>query len=360
MGNLTAYNLVNFINTLPRNREYNYISKSNHGLIHIDEITLPSGPVYFRRYNPLKKETLSKAKSERISSEMIWRIANAIEEGVPINFDRILGASYNTRSVFETLLVSTPQFYYCYPGRIKDVDGTSSIEKGHKHVIWLPDKPHSIGELCKFNVEHMAISEIPLQTVTYDSLIIPENIQVGGDIDIDVIRRHTQIQIALYLIGSQLGYRTWIAQNDKGIIYKDKQLLTYPGIVKDLKNERIISVFNGAATAAKYIDCVWFESDKNMPAVMEVEHTTGIVSGLIRMKELQSALPSIKTKYVIVAPDEQREKVIKEANREQFRCLDARFFPYSSVEELFYICNKRHLKGVNFDFLDCYMEKILI
>ena len=53
---------------------------------------------------------------------MIWRVANAISEGEPINFDRVLGGSYNTRSVLESLLASTPEFYYCYPGRIMDID----------------------------------------------------------------------------------------------------------------------------------------------------------------------------------------------------------------------------------------------
>lgn len=78
------------------------------------------------------------------------------------------------------------------------------------------------------------------------------------------------------------------------------------------------------------------------------------------MKGLQDAIPSFQTRFVIVAPDEDREKVVYEANREQFRSMDARYFPYSSVEELYYICTHRNLHGVNQDFLDCYMEKIVV
>jgi hypothetical protein len=33
-------------------------------------------------------------------------------------------------------------------------------------------------------------------------------------------RRHSQIQIALIKIGEQLGFRTWIAQNDKFMLMK--------------------------------------------------------------------------------------------------------------------------------------------
>lgn len=355
----TAYNLIRAINLLPRNRNYNYINPKTPGLIHIENVNQPAGPVQIRRWNPKKNETYASAKVESISSEMIWRVANAVSQGEPINLDRILGASYNTRSVLETLMALTPEFYYCYPGRIKDVDGHSSIEHGHKHLIWLPNEPHAQGVLTEKEVPNMAISEIPIKSVTYDNLIISEDMALGGDMDIEVVRRHTQIQIALYLIGLQLGYRTWIAQNDKGIIYKDKPLIEQPGIIPVLANENIISAFPGAEPSAKFIDCIWFQNHRFMPAVMEVEHTTGVTSGLTRMKGLQDAMPAFNTRYVIVAPDNDREKVVDEANRPQFISLDARFFSYSSVEELYYICTHRNLHGVTQEFLDCYMEKIV-
>ncbi len=360
MAKITAYNLVRSIYQLPRNVNYNYINPSNKGLIHIDDVRLPAGPIYIRRWNPSKGETYTAAKVESISSEMIWRIANAINVGDPINVDRILGASYNTRSVLESLIVMTPEFYYCYPGRIKDIDGHSTIEHGHKHIVWLPNNPHPVGVLVEQKMENMAISEIPLQSVTYDNLILPENMVVGGDMNIEVIRRHTQIQIALYLIGLQLGYRTWIAQNDKGIVYKDKPLIEQPGIIPTLSNENIISAFPGAEPSAKFIDCIWFQNGRFMPAVMEVEHTTGITSGLTRMKGLQDAMPAFNTRYVIVAPDDDRDKVIAEANRLQFRSLDTRYFSYSAVEELYYICTHRNLHGVTQEFLDCYMERVCV
>ena len=358
MVRYTAYNLVRAISALPKDLNYNYINAKTRGLICIDNVGLPAGPIQIRRWNPSKGESANNAKVESISSEMIWRVANAISAGEPVNLDRILGASYNTRSVLETLMALTPEFYYCYPGRIKDIDGQSSIVHGHKHIIWLPDEPHQQGVLVEKKVPNMAISEIPLQTVMYDNLIIPENMLQGNELDIDVLRRHTQIQIALYLIGLQLGFRTWIAQNDKGIIYKDKPLLEQPGIIPSLHSENIISAFPGAEPSARFIDCIWFQNHRFMPAVMEVEHTTGVTSGLTRMKGLQDTMPSFMTRYVVVAPDDDREKVVEEANREQFKCLDTRYFSYSAVEELYYICTHRNLHGVTQDFLDCYMERV--
>lgn len=54
-----------------------------------------------------------------------------------------------------------------------------------------------------------------------------------------------------------------------------------------------------------------------------------------------------------------REKVAREAEKPRFRDLDTRFFPYSAVEELFAICERRKLRGVTEEFLDCYMEPCL-
>ena len=358
MAKITAYNLVRAISQLPRNNNYNYINPKTPGLIHIENVFLPAGPIQIRRWNPSKGETCCCSKVESISSEMIWRVANAINMGDPFNIDRILGASYNTRSVLETLIALTPEFYYCYPGRIKDIDGNSTIEHGHKHIIWLPDTPHRQGILTEKKVPNMAISEIPMQSVTYDNLILPAHMMSDDKLDIEVVRRHTQIQIALYLIGLQLGYRTWIAQNDKGILFKNKPLLEQPGIISSLRDINIIAAFPGAEPSAKFIDCIWFQDHRFIPAVMEVEHTTGVTSGLTRMKGLQNAIPAINTRYVIVAPDDDREKVIDEVNREQFLSLDARYFSYSSVEELYYICTHRNLHGVTQEFLDCYMEKV--
>lgn len=71
------------------------------------------------------------------------------------------------------------------------------------------------------------------------------------------------------------------------------------------------------------------------------------------MLNFASKIPPIKTRYAIVAPSEDRDRVIQEANKSMFQELDARCFPYSAVEELFAICQKRHLHGVTDEFLDC-------
>ncbi|MEQ9426288.1 MAG: restriction endonuclease [Cyclobacteriaceae bacterium] len=353
---LTASNLVAFINQLDKNRLYNYLNPKNSGVIQIQEITLPEGPVRIKRWNPSKGETAD-TKIEPISSELLWRIANSFLPNQPINFDRVLGGSYNTRSVLESLLAHTPQFHFCYPGRIEQKGSISTVKKGHKHLMWTPDSPHQKGVSKEINTE-IVISEIPSMEAFYDGLVLPDSLDLGG-LDLDIKRRHAQIQIALYFIGKQFGYRTWIAQNDKGIVYQNKKIGEFEEVIPNLNDEKLMSSYEDAVRAALLIDCIWFKNGTLMPAVMEVEHSTGVTSGLSRMKNFKDKFPPYPTRYVIVAPDEDRDKVYKEANKPQFQDLNSRYFPYSSVEELYALCLKRKLKGVTEEFLDCYMEPIL-
>jgi len=358
---VTASDIVTAIGHLPKNRAYHYINPRTKGQLEVVGITYPEGPIVIKRYNPSKGEASANAKNESISTQLIWRIANAMVPNHPINLDRVLGASYNTRSAMEALIAHTPQFYFCYPGRIEIISSSSEVKEGHKHLMWCPDNPHELGIIKEMKTD-IVISEIPNMEVAYDALVMPDDI-LGGKIDIEidiaVKRRHAQIQIALIMIGRQLNFRTWVAQGDKGILYKGQKIGEMDGVVASLKNENLINPFDGAFKAAAFIDCIWFKNGKLMPAVIEIEHSTGVTSGLTRMQRLQDALPRFPTRWVIVASDEDRERVFREANRPQFHSLDTKYFSYSAVEELYALCQRRKIRGVTEEFLDCYMESTI-
>ena len=352
---ITASNIVSAIDRLSKKEWYNYINSSTRTQIKILRIVKPEGPIFIERKTA---DGISKAS---ISTEMIWRIANAIVENVPLNFDRILGASYNTRSAVETLLAHTPDFFWCKPGRIEIIRNSQAIKEGHKHLLWLPSSPHANGQLQESPLGNLrAISELPQQFVAYDALIgFEDGVPVPDPLPIDVKRRHLQIQIALLQIGNRLGFRTWIAQNDKGFKYGQTPIGEMEGVISRLSDERVLAAYEDAIHTASLIDCIWFKNGKLMPAVMEVEHTTGVTSGLTRMKKLQDFGPALAgIRWVIVAPDEDRNSVFEKANHEQFFSLNTQFFPYSAVEELHSLCHRRGLSGecVNEKLLDCFME----
>jgi type II restriction enzyme len=354
---ITASNIISAIEKLPRNRSYDYVNARTKTKVEIVRVEKPEGPVFIKRYDPSKGQGAKDAKEASISVQMIWRVANAISEGKPVNFDRVLGGSYNTRSAFETLLLHTSEFYTCMPGRIENMNSTTDIVRGHKHILWLPNEPHEIGVIRKKDTD-LVVSEMSSEVV-YEALELPTAYQ-SPEISVELSRRHAQIQVALVLIGQQLGFRTWIAQNDKGIIYKDKKIGQMNSVIPRLEDERLLSAYSDAVKAALLIDCIWFRNSHFMPAVIEIEHSTGVTSGLARMKNFADHIPPLKdVRWVITAPDEDREKVLKEANKPQFKDLNTQFLPYSAVEELFSLCQRRGLKGVKDEFLDCFMEPCL-
>jgi type II restriction enzyme len=221
----------------------------------------------------------------------------------------------------------------------------------------LPDEPHGEGVLKRRETQ-IVISEIPTLEAIYEALVVPDAVIEPG-MNIDMQRRHTQIQIALIVIGKQLGFRTWVAHNDKGIIYNDQRLGEMEGVIARLDDVRLLEAFEEARQAAQLIDCIWFKNARLMPAVIEIEHSTGVRSGLTRMKNFQDTAPPVPARWVIAAPDEDRDKVMRECNLPQYASLDARYFPYSAVEELYYLCQRRKIRGVTEEFLDCYMEPCL-
>lgn len=350
---LTCSDLVQRIKNLPKDRYYTYISGKNS--IKILRIEVPEGPIIVQR------TTSTKSKEETISTNMLWRVANAFREGCPINIDRILGASYNTRSALETLLAYTPEFHTCRPHRIEEQGLLEpKFVKGHKYIIWLPMQPHANGLLNTVETD-VVISETQQQDTYYNNIQLEDNAStITNKIDIAIDRRHAQIQVALVLIGKQLGFRTWVAQNDKGIIYNNERICNIDSVITSLQQENLMLGHPKAAQAAKLIDCLWFKNGRLMPAVMEIEHSTGVTSGLERMKNFQGYFPPFPTRYTIVAPDELRNKVIHEANKEHFKSLQCKFFPYSAVEELYNLCERRKIRGVNEEFLDSFMEDIVL
>lgn len=358
-NNISLAEIINLLGALPRDSQYPYINETTHSVIAIEDIIFPYGPVIIKRWDPTKSETRNQAEPVSMSMQMINRVANAITEGNPINIDRLLGASYNTRSALETLLCHTPPFYYCYPGRIELTQGKTKIKAGHKHIIYLPNEPHPNGILSKKELEHLEINEIPSKNVVYNALELPINASCHtGKVDTDTNRIHSQMQMALYEIGCSLSLQTFIAVNDAGIRYKGKMMSEHENIITKLDSVPTIGAFEGAAHAGRLIDAIWI-GNKTIPAVFEVEESTGVTSGLTRMQNFKKTLPPYQgMRFIIVAPDEDREKVVREINKPEFADLHAYYLPYSAVSELLGLCQERTLRGVTEAFIETFLDDV--
>ena len=78
---------------------------------------------------------------------------------------------------------------------------------------------------------------------------------------------------------------------------------------------------------------IWFGFDENPRVCFEVEHTTGITSGLNRLAQIKQ----IRAKFVIVSTEDQRGKFEREMEKFPFRTLQDsyRFISYDELVHLF-------------------------
>lgn len=146
-------------------------------------------------------------------------------------------------------------------------------------------------------------------------------------------RTHTEVQGWLRDVGHQLGFDVWVASNDRGRIFGsghlgDGCLLEVPTAVGDIVD----------GEAVKLIDLLWFERGSARPiAAFEVEHSTSIYSGIVRMLDLalgvQDAHAGIR--LFLVAPDKRESEVRAQVQRPAFRGVQGvefMFIPYGELE----------------------------
>lgn len=144
---------------------------------------------------------------------------------------------------------------------------------------------------------------------------------------------HTEIQAWLRDLGLALGYKVWVAANDRGRSYNGGTLAT--GCADSLPSS--IEGSSGA-DSIRLIDILWIDPDgERVTAAFEVEHTTSIYSGIVRMLDLalSSGLHAAGGLF-LVAPDAREEEVRAQLRRPAFSRvadLQVRFLPYGELEK---------------------------
>lgn len=127
---------------------------------------------------------------------------------------------------------------------------------------------------------------------------------------------HTEIQWLLLKLGTDMGFDVWVARNDKNKEYKGKKFNDLP----KLKDELPLQFDDATNKTIEFIDVLWLQGNA-IVAAFEVESTTSIYSGLLRMSDLVAMQPNLNIPLYLVAPNDRREKVMTEVNRPTFSKL---------------------------------------
>ena len=143
-------------------------------------------------------------------------------------------------------------------------------------------------------------------------------------------RSHTDVQLWLRELGRALGYDVHIAVNDRsrecnGGRLGDGCLGELPARLRDAPG----------ADAVRLIDVLWIKGE-DVVAAFEVEHSTSIYSGIVRLLDLSLGAPSVVARDLfIVAPDDREPEVQAQVRRPAFRGiadLRVRYLPYGELE----------------------------
>jgi len=145
-------------------------------------------------------------------------------------------------------------------------------------------------------------------------------------------RTHTQIQGWLRDLGLALGYKVFIAQNDQGRLHEGGKL--GEGCLTRLGGQ--LEAAPGA-DAVRLIDVLWLSDPDTIIAAFEVEHSTSIYSGIVRMLDLAlgGAAGSLHALY-LVAPDKREVDVRAQIGRPAFSRigdLSVRYLPYGELDK---------------------------
>lgn len=128
---------------------------------------------------------------------------------------------------------------------------------------------------------------------------------------------HTHVQWLLAKLGHSLRCRVWIAANDRskewnGERLGDLSLPSLPSLGMDHESQRLI----------ERIDVLWLKAGKQIAAAFEVEHTTSIYSGLLRMSDLMALAPNLNFPLYIVTSSDRLDQVRRQLSRPTFQALD--------------------------------------
>jgi type II restriction enzyme len=149
----------------------------------------------------------------------------------------------------------------------------------------------------------------------------------GGADDLD----HTTVQGWLRDLGRALGFDVWVASNDKGRSYGGGWL--GDGCLTELP-AALASVPGGDAIGL--IDVLWLDrGSARVEAAFEVEHSTSIHSGIVRMLDLAMTQAEGLRGLFLVAPDAREEDVRRQLARPAFRRiadLQVRWLSYGELE----------------------------
>lgn len=153
-----------------------------------------------------------------------------------------------------------------------------------------------------------------------------------------------KMQAEIARLGEEMGFRIWLPKNDRGAVcsnWKPQEGTLIDTLPLNYDNVTIATI--------EQIDVLWLKG-RSIRRAFEVEHTTAIYSGILRMADLLALQPNMNISLHIVAPMLRQDKVFTEIRRPVFSMLEGRplvsqctFIAYEDLKEIMGLPHLNHL-----------------
>ena len=169
-------------------------------------------------------------------------------------------------------------------------------------------------------------------------------------------RESIKVQAALARLGADMGMRIWLPRSDRSRVLK-----LWDDSDGVLLNELPLNYDTTTLQTIENIDIIWMKR-RAIVRAFEVEHTTVIYSGILRMADLLALQPNMDIRLHIVAPELRQDKVIEQLRRPVFSLLErqplSQVCSFLSYEQLDSLCSLPHINHLSDTIIDEYADDI--
>jgi hypothetical protein len=174
--------------------------------------------------------------------------------------------------------------------------------------------------------------------------------------DETAIRESMKMQALVAQIGEKMGFKIWIPRNDRSRVLQE-----WKPESDVLIDELPLSYDQATLKTIEQIDVLWLRR-RSIVRAFEVEHTTSIYSGILRMADLLALQPNMDIKLHLVAPTNRKDKVFEELQRPVFSLLErgplAESCTFISYDSLYELAKQKHLSHLSDSVLEDYVESV--
>jgi len=194
------------------------------------------------------------------------------------------------------------------------------------------------GLLFDVGVGRIALDEnweavVGIEKEKLEKLLKKRHIEVENELYEE--NEHLKMQILLTEVGVRLGYDVHVAINDrsKSINGKSLDFMTVPELPPLELNQDVKKTIS-------LIDVIWIKKDtQQIECAFEIEKSTSIYSGILRLLDLSSSLGDRHYNFFLVAPDSREKEIIAQLKRPAFKDIESMSLRYILFSELRESCD---------------------